>query len=428
MNCSHARYLISTMLLIIGLIGPLHAEEPTPAGPLTLKDCVTLAAQRQTTILQGENSIVGANARVTQAKGAYYPTVGLQQSTVLAESGRQTGQRNGTSLTVTENFFDGGLREANIHGAKANAAQNRFSLERTRQTVEFSVTRDYFAVLRAQHLAEVQQARVKYLEENLAVVQGRVQAGDAAEVDALPVQAQLANARVDLLAANNAIRTAMVSLQQTIGLAPSRTFAIQDITTPPAITLAALDDYLAAALGKRPDIGETQAGVQSAQASVKSAKITMQPRLVVNGSFDQPIGSSDPNATVITGGIAYDLFNGGRNKAAYREAQANLSTAALRAQQITRDIQADVESAYLNLTSAKERLAASDLSLQAAQKNFDAQQDRYKQGLAIPLDLLNAQVDVATAQSNAVQARYDYYTSYAQLEYAIGTQGGLYAN
>ena len=69
----------------------------------------------------------------------------------------------------------------------------------------------------------------------------------------------------------------------------------------------------------------------------------------------------------------------------------------------------------------------SPVSLQAAQKNYDAQQDRYKQGLAIPLDLLNAQVDVATAQSNAIQARYDYYTSYAQLEYAIGKQGGLYA-
>ncbi|OPZ84025.1 MAG: Outer membrane efflux protein [bacterium ADurb.Bin429] len=87
-----------------------------------------------------------------------------------------------------------------------------------------------------------------------------------------------------------------------------------------------------------------------------------------------------------------------------------------------------MEEAYLNLESARERLAASDLSLKAAQKNFDVQQDRYKQGFAIPLDLLNAQVEVATAQSNAVQARYDYYTSYAQLEYAIGTQGGLYAN
>jgi outer membrane protein len=398
------------------------------AAPLSLKDCIDIALQRQTAVLQGANAVEGAKARETQAKGAYYPQVGIQQTTLLAESGRATGARNGASLTVTENFYDGGLREARVSGAKAAVTQSGFTLARTKQTVVFTVTRNYFSLLRARHLAAVQQARVTYLDGNLELVKARVEAGDAAEVDQLPVQAQLANARVDLLAANTAIRTATVQLQQSMGLAPSRTFAVTEFATTAALPVTDMETYLARAAATRPEVGETQAGVQAARASEKSAKIALQPRLVVNGSFDQPIASSDPNAMTITGGIAYDLFNGGSNRAAYREAQAGRSTATLRAEQIGRDIQAEVEEAYLNLASAKERLAASDLSLAAAQKNFDAQQDRYKQGLAIPLDLLNAQVEVVTAQSNAVQARYDYYTFYAQLEYAIGTQGGLYAN
>lgn len=412
-------------MLLSSLVVAGYAESPPP---LSLKDCVATALRQQTSVLQGANAVTGAQARATQAKSAYFPDIALQQNTILLESGRTLGQRNGTSLSVNENFYDGGLRETKIRAAKASVTQSTFSLTRTRQTVVFTVTQSYFSLLRARHLAEVQQARVTYLDGSLKLILARVEAGDAAEVDALPVQAQLANAHVDLLTANTAIRTATIQLQQSMGLSPSHDFSIQEYSDPAALPVPTLEEALKAAQATRPDIGQTQAGVQVAQSSVKSTRLAMQPRLVVNGTFDQPVGSSDPSATAITGGIAFDIFNGGANRAAYREAQANLSTATLQADQTLRVIQADVEDAYLNLTSAKERLAASDLSLQAAQKNFDAQQDRYKQGLAIPLDLLNAQVDVATAQSNAVQARYDYYTAYAQLEYAIGAQGGLYAN
>ena len=39
--------------------------------------------------------------------------------------------------------------------------------------------------------------------------------------------------------------------------------------------------------------------------------------------------------------------------------------------------------------------------------------------------MLNAEVQLTTAQTNEVQARYDYYTSIAQLDYSTGKQGGL---
>ena len=98
----------------------------------------------------------------------------------------------------------------------------------------------------------------------------------------------------------------------------------------------------------------------------------------------------------------------------------------MRAERVKQDIQSQVEQAYLDLESANERVAASELSLRSSRKNFEVQEERYKQGLAIPLDLLNAQSELVTAESSAVQARYDYYTAIAQLNYAVGRQGVLY--
>jgi len=92
----------------------------------------------------------------------------------------------------------------------------------------------------------------------------------------------------------------------------------------------------------------------------------------------------------------------------------------LQDKQLLKDISAQVEEAHLNLTSAKERTSASAVGLEAAQKNYDAQKERYNQGLGTTLDVLNAEVQVLTAQSNEVQARYDYYIAIAQVDYSVG--------
>ncbi|MHB9129545.1 MAG: TolC family protein [Armatimonadota bacterium] len=419
--------LLIGIVIALGLIAMAPSYAADVPTPLTLQDCINTALANQVDVLVGQNTVTASKARVTQQKGDYFPQVSVQTQTKLAgNASRGVGNISGTSLSITQNFYDGGLREARVSGVKAGVVQNTASLERTKQAVVFDVTQNYYTLLRQQHLAIVAETKVKYLQSQRDLVRTQVQVGAAAEVDILPIDAQLANANVDLLAAKNAVRTAGITLQQAMGLRPQPGFAIQDITEPVNQPIRPVDEYLALAAKHRPDIVQTKAGVQVAQSSVKQSKITMLPRPFVSGQFDNPLfggGGSGSAETLITGGIAFSLFDGGSNRAAYTEARANLSSSQLRRQQLAKDIEADVNAAYLNLTDAKERMAASDLSLTASQKNADAQLARYKAGLAITLDLLNAQVDLATAQSNAVQARYDYYTSLAQLEFAIGKQG-----
>ncbi|HUV05390.1 MAG TPA: TolC family protein [Armatimonadota bacterium] len=430
----HPSILIAVLALLWAV--PASAEDAAAAASLSLQDCIEIAMKNQVDVLVGENTVTAAKARRTRALSEYYPQVTAEYTSNIAESGAaRPGQTSNTFLSVSQNFYDGGLREAKVRRSSAEVSQNQFGLERFRQIVTFSVTSDYFSLLRVQHLADVQRARVTYLEGQLALVQTRVRLGDAAEVEAFPVEAQLANARVDLLSAENNIRTSAIQLQNTMGLSPAPVFSVQEVEEPASAEIRPVDDYVAAALAGRPDVRETQAGVKLAKSSVESAKITLRPRPVIfgqyersfNGGISDSVSSSD-DSLLITGGLVYDIFNGGYNRAAYREELTNLSNAELRTMQMEKDIQSEVQQAYLNLKNAEKRIAASDLSLKAAQKNFDAQEGRYKQGLAIPLDLLNAQFEVVTARSNAVQARYDYYTSIAQLEYAIGKPGGLYGN
>ena len=291
----------------------------------------------------------------------------------------------GTALSVNQSFFDGGLREANVTGARYGVKQNTAELGRTTQTVAFNVTKAYYDVLRSKRLAEVAEANVKYTEELKEQVQTRAELGDAAQVDVLPVEAQLATAQVNLLSANNTVRTSSLSLQSGMGLSPETGFDIADVATVNEPTIGVLQEYVKQAEGSRPDVVATQAGSGSARASVRSAKINLWPRPVITGQYQRQIsGGFTSSGGQVVGGFAFDLFNGGANRAAYQEAKLSSSTPSSGRSRIYKDIQVQVEEAYLNLTSSKDRLAASGTSLAASQKNYDVQKERYNQGWPSP--------------------------------------------
>lgn len=411
---------------------PATAKAIVQAKELSLDDCIATALKNHADVLVSEQSVLGAKARYVQAKSSYFPTISIQNTpislngTVLGGGQSSTGSTTGTSLTVTQNIYDGGQREASVKEAQAAVKQSEAGLLRDQQTLTFNVIKAYYEALRAKHLAEVSEASVKYLQGQQELIHTRVEVGDAAPVDSLPVEAQLANAKVDQLSAKNTIRTKIIDLQNSIGLAPQPDFSIQEIGDTAKDELQTLDKYQEFAMVNRPDIAGTDAQVIAAKAAVKSAKINTMPHLAVTGQYDTRVDKVLQNWN-INGGIVYDLFDGQKNHAVYKASQASLKSSQIQAAQLSKDIAAQVQQAYLNLESANERLDATTLSLEASQKNYQAQEARYKEGLAVTLDLLNAQLSVTTAQSNTVQARYDYLIAKAQLDYAIGKQGGLNA-
>jgi outer membrane protein TolC len=406
------------------ILGLLLLPWGAGAAPLTLRDCLTRAAAHQTDIVTGQHAVTSAQARATQARSSYFPQIAVGLTKDLIQEGKPGASDDlNTDITVSQTIYDGGQREATVTSAQAAVAQSQAALARTRQTVAFSVTKGYLALLRAQALARVAAQQVAYLDGQLKRVEARIEAGQAAEVDALPIQAQLATARVDALTAANNIRQASIALQQAIGDEPTDDFAIEDVPASAQRVIVAVADALAAAKAHRPELAGSAAAITSAQSGVKAATLKLYPVASVAGAFDQPVGNSGTRTYSISAGLSWSLYNGGKTRAVVQEARAALDSAAARAAQTTRDITAEVQGAVLALDNARERLGATALSVEAARRNVEAQQGRYDQGMAIPLDLVNAQLSAATAQSNAVQAQYDYLTALAQLQFATGQQG-----
>jgi outer membrane protein TolC len=288
------------------------------------------------------------------------------------------------------------------------------------------VTEAYYEALRSKHLAEVAGSNVKYYDELLAQVKEQVEQGSKAKVDTYPVEAELASAKVDLLSAQNTVRTTLLDLQTTMGISSRSGFDVAEVDAIPEMTVQPLDNYITYAKKSRPDITQAAAKIGSAKATTTAARIALYPIPTVSAGYQHSIsGGFRTSGTQMVGGLTFNLFDGGASRAAYRAAKLNQESVNEDAQQLDRDVCTQVEEAYLNLTSSRERLAASQSSLDSAKRNLDAQQERYNVGLAITLDLLNAELQMVTAQSNYVQAKYDYLIAISQLEYMTGKEGGL---
>lgn len=408
-------------LLLFGLL-PLFAEQVAPAAPATLSDFIVVALQQQNDILLAQESSSVALARKLQARSGLFPQLSAQYNSSLISS--SNGNHNNGSLALTQTFFDGGFRDVRIQSAGQSILQADAAQQRTVQQVINSVTAAYLAVLRAQQQAAVSDGKLSYFTEQKKMIQARIDAGDAAATDIYPIDSQLANARVEQLATQNSIRNAKIQLQQAVGLTPGSPIAeLVDIPVPAMLDIAATDSYVATALAQRPEMAQQRAAMAISKLAVRTAKLNKGLHPSLSGQLNQPLATGDSLGYGLTASVAIDLFDGGNNKAALAEANSNLKSSELRADQVELDITAQVNTALINLTNARERIEAAKASLIAAERNLEAQKERYLLGLSVPLDSTNAQLDLTTAQSSLLQANYDYMSALAQLHYVLGNKG-----
>ena len=90
------------------------------------------------------------------------------------------------------------------------------------------------------------------------------------------------------------------------------------------------------------------------------------------------------------------------------------------AKQTKDDIELEVRQDYLSLRNAEKRIATTQVTVDQALENYHIAQVRYASGVGTNLDVMDAESALTLAKTNNVQALYDYNTSKAQLDKAMG--------
>jgi outer membrane protein TolC len=174
--------------------------------------------------------------------------------------------------------------------------------------------------------------------------------------------------------------------------------------------------------GSSPTLAALQAQVLAAEASVNVAKSAKKPKLglSLSGLISNPVSYLGRFILSLGGSLVQNLFDSGRTTSEVRTAQATVMQLKSSLQNGELSVANQIEQSLLALNSAKEREVTTKSAVTSAQEALRAAQLGYSAGVQTSLDVSDAEAALLTAQTNAVNAKFDVAASQAQLAAAVG--------
>ena len=116
----------------------------------------------------------------------------------------------------------------------------------------------------------------------------------------------------------------------------------------------------------------------------------------------------------------YPIFDGGRITAQINEQEARLASAQANLRKLELQIRLDVETALLNVNSARKRVQATQKAIEQSKESFRIESEKYDLGKGSITDVLDAQSAMLDTQTNHYRALAEYNIALAQLGLATG--------
>jgi outer membrane protein len=410
---------------------------------LTLDEALETARTHQPALRQAAADVRAAEARVTQARAPLLPQLNasarysLQTTNVVPQLGTNTGgnvpttsvdrptlanSTNG-SLTLSQLIWDFG-QTLNRFQAAQLSAEAVGQDQRTRLNgVTYNVRSAFFSALAAKELMLVARETLANQERHFEQVQGFVEVGTRPAIDLAQARTDRANARVQLISAQNGYASARAALNQAMGLEGPADFDVSsDRLSPVAEESRPLEEAIELALANRPEVEALQARLRAQQELVAAARGAYGPSLsaftgLSGGGADTTFRG---NATVVGLSMSWNLFNGGGDWARVQEAEAYVTSLAAQVDALRQQVRLELEQAQLGVHGAAESLVASEEALQAARDRLRLAEGRYETGVGNIIELGDAQLALTNAAAQKVRAEFDLSAARAQLLRTLG--------
>src|SRR6266404_5956214 len=308
-----------------------------------------------------------------------------------------------------------------------------FALRNTVDQTIANVKTQFYQVIVNRELIVVQEESVNLLESQLKDQQNRFEAGTVPRFNVLQAQVQLYNQIPQLIAARNNYRISVLQLAKTLGLDfnPARGIAAPLRVSGDLVYIPRKLDLLAAIEeGKRnrPFLKQQRANVLNAIEQVHVAIGSWLPNVNANGGGEwvsSPINSSFGDVskgwlTTATG--SWPIWDSGMAWGKIQQQRAILSQQEITYDDDERQVELEIQQAASNLLQNRELIQATQKNQETAEEAVRLAKARLDAGAGTQLDVLNAQVQLTTAQSTNLQALFGYISSLAEFDRATGAQ------
>ena len=409
-----------------------EADEIIKKGAvLNLNNCIEIALKRQPNIVAAVSTVNMNESKVGEAEADYYPQVDLtsgysrvssaQASSSSNSTNRSLDQFNG-SISLRQNIYDFGKTATQVKVQRLNLDSSRADLENVTEQIVFNVKQWYYSVLQAKRNREVSEEAVRQFEQHLQQAKGFYSVGTKPKFDVTKAEVDLSNARLSMIKAENALKVAIVTLNNAMGVPDAPEYALEDnlLFHKYEITLG---DAVERAYKNRHDLLSTIVKRNAAETSVELAKKGYYPVLTGNAAYSVA-GERFPldDGWSVGVSISFPIFSGFLTRHQVEEAKANLNVLRANEEALRQTVLLEVRQAYLNLKEAEEMVPAAELAVKQAAENLDIANGRYAAGVGNTIEVTDAQVSYSNAKLNYIKALSDYRIATASLEKATGVK------
>jgi outer membrane protein len=417
-----------TFFLLLAVV-TLQAQ---PQSRLSLEEARRLALQNHPAISAARFNAAAAHQAAPQYKAAYSPSlagsftgVGADNGSRLAAGGLNNPvvyNRLGTGLSVGQMITDFGRTGNLVEMAKLQASAQDELTDATRAQILLTVSRAYFAVLRARAVLQVANQTVAARQLVVDQISALAESKMKSTLDVSFAKVNLADAKLLLAQATNELQATQADLAAALGMPNETGFTLEEEPLPPPMP-DRVADLIAAGLRDRPELKSLKLQEGAAERFIKAEHALFFPTIGVVGSagFAPYAYEAVPNKYGAIGmNVSIPIFNGGLFRARQTQAELKAKAAAENISDLQNRIARDVRVAWLNATTAYDRMALTKQLVDQAKMAQDLAQTRYDIGLGSMIELSTAQLNVTSASIAGANAQYEYQSQRVLLDYQTG--------
>jgi outer membrane protein len=413
----------------------------------TLRQCTEYAVSHNIQIKQRDNQRIQREIQLSTAKNSRLPDLSGSVSErfsfgrgLTVDNTYTNRSTSSTSFSIGTNvpLFTGFKIPNNIKLNQLNLEAATQDLEKAKNDIRMQVAKAFVQILYDMEIADVAVRQVEIDSMQVARLERFLENGKASGADVSQQKATLAQSQLTATQAQNNLHLALLVLTQLLELPTPEGFSIvrpnlnnQNILNIPSDPNIIYQE----ALLFKPEVKAEQLRLDASEKNIKIAQAALYPTLSLTGglqsnyntisgvpsdgffsqlknNFSQYIGLS----------LNVPIFNRFSTRNSIRSARIDRENQQLQLDNIKKTLYKEIQQVYYNAVAAQAKYESSEVARQSSEDAFTLTQAKYENGKANITEFNEAKNRYLKAESDLVQARYEYLYQTSLLDFYRGKE------
>lgn len=310
-------------------------------------------------------------------------------------------------VEYSQNLFQPNDLKINLEEAEMDLERSELDFQGDVIDLINNVSEDYFELFEDAYEAIIFERFVTRLEEAATIADGLAAGDPARALEADQVRIELANAREELQRSRSSFRLSAAEIKQDFQMSPSDSIVLQPVIEVEPVSID-VEQAVAYARSLTPRLRRLDMDLRRNEIGLERTEGRQSFRMDVDLSYGRemqdPLISDlfkEPSNSYSVSVSAYvPVWDWGQRKERIAASQINIEQTRLRMEQAETDIVATVNNEVRNLEEFESRAVAMEDNLALATQSAETAMERYREGSASAVDLLQSlDREVDTAQN-----------------------------